>query len=198
MVIGQHLSEEQLRDRLRFTVKQSPWLMAALSACRELGLASWCIGAGAVRNLVWDDIHGFSTPSQLPDVDLVYYEASDLSHEHDHALLMALRRALPGVPWEVTNQAGVHLWYEQAFGQKVAPLKSLEDGIATWPEYATAVGVFLLEDDQIEIVAPHGLQDLFTLAVRHNPIRASKESFLKRVAEKRFSERWPMVLIIPV
>ena len=38
--------------------RASPPLMQALAAARDLGLASWCIGAGAVRNRVWDHLHG--------------------------------------------------------------------------------------------------------------------------------------------
>ena len=38
--------------RLAALVRDTPWFMAALRAGRGLGLASWCIGAGALRNLV--------------------------------------------------------------------------------------------------------------------------------------------------
>jgi hypothetical protein len=31
--------------------------------------------------------------------------------------------------WEATNQAAVHLWYEQTFGFAVPPLTSSADGV---------------------------------------------------------------------
>ncbi|WP_338325861.1 nucleotidyltransferase family protein [Paenibacillus luteus] len=60
----------------------------------------------------------------------------------------------PDVPWEATNQAAVHLWYQNVFGYPVAPLESTEAAIYTWPETATSVGVKLLPNDDLQICAP--------------------------------------------
>ncbi len=182
--------------RLTALVRESTWLMPAMRAARDLRLSSWCIGAGAVRNLVWDALHGYGTPSTLPDIDLVYYDPTDVRPERDAQLRAMLAAKMPDLPWEVTNQAAVHLWYAQAFGLEVAPLMSLEEGVATWPEYATAIGVALRDDDSIAVIAPHGLDDLFALVVRHNPLRASAEMFRERVVSKRLAERWPLVRVI--
>ena len=70
-------------------------------------------------------------------------------------------------------------------------------GVGTWPEIATCVGVFLRADDSIGVVAPHGLDDLFQLVVRHNPVRADAQTYRERVASKRFTERWPLLSICP-
>ena len=51
-------SETVLQARLVAIARQSDWCMQALLAVRSLRLASWCIGASAVRNLVWDALHG--------------------------------------------------------------------------------------------------------------------------------------------
>ena len=83
-------------------VTASDELMAALRVVRSLGLRSWCIGAGAIRSLIWDTLHKF---------------------------------------------------------------------------------------DQ------RGLDDLFELRVRLNPLRASVATYRQRVAEKRFGERWPRLSI---
>jgi uncharacterized protein len=173
-------------------VRASASLMAALRAARGLGLASWCIGAGAVRSAVWDALHGFTAPSRLDDVDLVYFELP-AQPGRDAALERDLRRALPGVAWEVTNQATVHEWFRDALQMRVEPLLSLEAGVATWPEYATCVGVTLNADDSIVVIAPHGLDDLFALRLRHNPSRADAATYRQRLNSKRFTERWPLV-----
>lgn len=170
--------------------------MSALRAVQQLGLRAWCIGAGAVRNLVWDALHGFSTPSVLPDVDVAYFDAADLSQERDAELQRRVRALAPTIPWEVTNQAAVHMWFERVFGHPVQPLHSLEDAIATWPEFATCVGLWLAEDDQIHVIAPHGLDDLFSMTIRRNPARVSPETFRQRVQQKRYQERWPRVTVI--
>ncbi|HKX42091.1 MAG TPA: nucleotidyltransferase family protein [Burkholderiaceae bacterium] len=189
--------ERGLEARLIAIVRQSRWFMQALEAVRELQLPSWCIGAGAVRNLVWDALHDKPLPSHLADVDVAYFDAADLSAQRDHELQARLARRCPGVPWEVTNQAGVHLWFERCFGHAVAPLASLEAAIASWPEYATAVGVTLAHDDSVRVLAPLGLEDLFGIVVRRNPARVSVRTYRERVAQKRYAERWPQVRIVP-
>jgi len=171
-------------------VGASAELMAALRVVRSLELASWCIGAGAIRSLVWDTLHEFDRRSPVEDVDVVYFDA-EAAPGQDTDLERRLRLAMPSLRWEVTNQAGVHRWFAAALGQVVPPLASLEEGVATWPEYATCVGVYLNADDTLGVVAPHGLDDLFELRVRHNPLRASVATYQERVAAKRFGERWP-------
>lgn len=181
--------------RLAALVRASPWFMDALRAGRELGLASWCIGAGALRNLVWDALHGRRGQPELADVDFAYFCERDLTPARDVALQQHLQAFCPGLPWEVTNQAGVHLWFEAHFGHPVAPLVSLEDAVASWPEPATAVGVWLDADDQLQVIAPLGLEDLLHLRVRHNPRRASVGTYRERCASKRYTERWPQVSV---
>jgi len=154
---------QPLRGELRHAetlvrmVASSGRLMAALRYVRSLELRSWCIGAGLVRNLVWDALHGFD-PSVPADVDVAHFDAH-MPSQLDGALERRLRVLMPGLNWEVTNQAHVHRWFEADLGRIVPPLTSLDDGISTWPEFATCVGVTLAADDSIQVIAPHGLDD---------------------------------------
>ena len=124
-----------------------------------------------------------------------YFDPSHLSPDDEAEIEAALRRRLPSVPWDVMNQAA-HLWYEQRFGIPVEPLASTEDGVGTWPETAACVGVRLLNDDGLEVIAPLGLDDLFDLLLRRNPRRVSLEMFRLRVREERWLERWPRVRVV--
>jgi hypothetical protein len=126
-----------------------------LVAVRSQNLPSWCTGAGTVRNLVWDSRHEFQTPSALSDVvDVAHFDSSDLSAESDTAIRRRLSGVHPFARWEVTNQAAVQTWFEGVFGYPVSPLNSLEEAAASWPEFATAVGLTLRDDDLIEVIAP--------------------------------------------
>ncbi|KAF0815139.1 hypothetical protein IGB42_00216 [Andreprevotia sp. IGB-42] len=177
-------------------IQQTPWLMAALRAVRDLALPDGCIGAGTLRNLVWDHLHDYPTlPSPLSDVDVVYFEPGDLSSGRDHALQQHLQQLLTDLQWEVTNQAGVHLWFAAEFGHAVPPLRSIEDAIASWPEPATAVAVALQVDDTLRLIAPLGLDDLFAMRIQRNPARVSVATYRQRLAQKRYAARWPQVSI---
>jgi hypothetical protein len=68
----------------------------------------------------------------------------------------------------------------------------------SWPEHATAVGLWLDDADHVHVIAPHGLDDLFGMVVRRNPVRVSVETYRSRVASNNYRLRWPRVTVIPV
>ncbi|WP_100227828.1 nucleotidyltransferase family protein [Cupriavidus basilensis] len=185
-----------LEGRLVTIARESTWFRPALVAVRSLNLPSWCIGAGAVRNLVWDSLHDFQAPSALSDIDVAHFDASDLSAERDAEIQRRLTNIHPS-PWEVTNQAAVHTWFEATFGHSVVPLDSLEDAVASWPEFATSVGLTLRDDDSIDVIAPHGLDDLFSMVVRRNPTRVSVDTYRRRIEQKQYQRRWPRATVVP-
>src|SRR6202008_765363 len=104
-----------LEQRLIELVRTAAELMAALAAVRDINPAPcWCIGAGAVRTLVGDTLHGYRSPSPLGDVDLAYFDSS-APPERDAQLAPSLRDAMPALAWDVTNQAHVHRWFMTEF-----------------------------------------------------------------------------------
>lgn len=180
--------------RLISIITQNHDVMELLRVCRSLGLNNWCIGAGVVRNLVWDNLHN-SPYKGASDVDLVYFDK--YLHPSNDALLVAKASSLcSSVRWDITNQAHVHEWYQASRQLPVSPFQSLEEAISTWPEYCTSVGVALGGNDEISIYAPFGLEDLFSLTVRHNPARVSREVFENRAATKFSAFRWPNLKIL--
>ncbi|WP_323123635.1 nucleotidyltransferase family protein [Burkholderia alba] len=59
-------------------------MVLACTGCSPVpDLPSWYIGASAVRNLVWDSLHGLETSSALRDVDVAYFDGADFSAERD-------------------------------------------------------------------------------------------------------------------
>lgn len=125
-----------------------------------------------------------------------FYDLADLSRAREVALEDALAARLPGVVWDARNQAAVHTWYRGRFGVRVAPLGSAAEGVATWPETATAVGVCLHADGGLEVLAPCGLADLLGGVCRRNPCRVTAEEYRRRLVRKRVAERWPKVIVL--
>ncbi len=130
--------------------------------------------------MVWNRLHGYPDDAHLKDVDVAYFDPEDLSRGMDEAVEAALAARSPDVAWDAKNQAAVHLWYEKRFGFAVPPLRSVEDGIATYPETATSVSVRLTDRGELYVHAPCGLEDLFGLVLRRNPRRVPPEVFRQR------------------
>jgi hypothetical protein len=185
-----------LPGRLESLVRSTPWLLEALRAARDVDPPDWLVGGGVLRDLVWDRLHGQSRPAPPRDVDLAFFDPTRLDRARDAEVEQALAARLPGVPWDAKNQAAVHTWYGRVFGGRVAPLRSAADGVATWPETATAVAVRLFPDDRLEVVASCGLDDLFGLVCRRNPRRVTVDHYHRRLHDKRIAERWPRVEIV--
>jgi hypothetical protein len=182
--------------RLERLVRASEWFMGVLDAARACGAPDCWVGTGALRDLVWDHLHGGFRPERVKDVDVAFFDPQDLRPERDQGVEDELVRRLPEVRWDAKNQAVVHLWYERRFGVPVRPLGSTADGVATWPETATAVALQLRRDGRLAILAPCGLSDLLDGVCRRKPRRVSVEEYRRRVNAKRIAERWPHVRVI--
>ncbi|MBY0572685.1 MAG: nucleotidyltransferase family protein [Undibacterium sp.] len=170
--------------------------MDALSAAKSLNLSNWAIGAGAIRNLVWDHLHGHKIATPLRDIDVVFYDDTNNITNNEPVLQQRLKNLLPELNWEVVNQATVHHWLQQHVSSSILAFQSIEQGIAAWPEYATCVAVHIDPHNQLQCISPHGLEDLFNLRVRHNPTVVGYAVYQQRLLTKRFHQRWPQLDII--
>lgn len=184
----------QYAEELKEIIRNDDFFMKILRSIRDLNLESWCVGAGIIRNTVWAHLHSY--PAMKPkDIDVAYFDsAGKIEDELEYEKI--LQETEPDIPWDVKNQALVHAWYHKKFGFKVEPFTSLEEAIAAWPETVTSVAVYLDKEDNIRIIAPLGLDDLFNIVLRRNPARVTPEQFLKRLSEKDLVKKWPMMRVV--
>ena len=177
-------------DRLREIVAAEPVLMAMLAAVVTVGLPDSWIAAGVIRSAVWDVLHGRPVSTAWADVDVLFFDGADVSKEREAAAEAELARLLPGVPWEVRNQARMHL------KTGLPPYCDTEDGLRNFAETPTAVGV-RLSGGQLDILAPHGLDDLFGMVARPVFTREPMIGFYRaRMTAKRWPATWPKVRLL--
>jgi uncharacterized protein len=129
------------------------------------------------------------------DVDLVYFDGEDLSAETEagHAGRIRTPFADLGLWVDVKDEARVHLWYTEIFGNVLAPYVSTEDAITTFPTTATAVGV-QPRADGLQVFAPYGLSDLLGLIVRRNKKQITQAIYDAKV--KKWRACWPDLRIV--
>lgn len=195
--------EHKLAEQLKQLLLDDSVRMAALNCLYKLQLPQGYIGAGFVRNLVWDYLHSYESPTPLADVDVIYFAPKE--HKcRQHAYEKQLKQMMPQLNWEVRNQALMHRKHGHA------PYQSALDAIGYWTECETAIAVRLTPDhtiaegeenllsaslpngisESIEIIAPFGLGSLFEGDITPNPNRES-EPFRKRMADKNWLTLWP-------
>lgn len=174
-----------------------PAFRAPLRALAAIeGLRDAWIGAGFVRNAVWDALHGRAPVPVLPgsDLDVVHFDRTRLNAEADAAIEAALRKAMPDLPWSVRNQARMHLRNGDA------PYADTAEALRHWPETATAIAARLGPTGEVELLAPFGLGDLLGLVLRPTPACAASPAkhaaFAERVASKGWLARWPRLRLV--
>jgi hypothetical protein len=183
-------------DELTDILASSDWFLAAMDRVATVDPPQWWVGAGVIRDLVWDTRFGGGfDPARLKDVDVAYFDGTDLTADREVELGAALRGLDPSIVWDVKNQAAVHQWYPVRFGLDVEPFPSVSEAVATWPEYAACVAVRYGEDGSLLLLAPHGLDDLLDGVWRRNPTRVTPEEYEHRLRRKDPAARWPGVRV---
>ncbi len=172
-------------------IKSDPGMMRILEVAESMNLPDWLIGAGFVRNKVWDYLHGYKKNTPPTDIDLVYFDKEIRFNEKE--IEKRLSTQIPNVDWEVVNQATVHGWNEEE------PYTSTTDAISKWPETATGVGV-ALKNGELELVAPLGIDDLVHIIARPTPAfqvsDRKRARVQERIIQKRWKEKWPKLQIL--
>lgn len=171
-------------------IAKDEWMMNILRVAERLNFPDWVVGAGFIRNKVWDYLHGFTRGEVVTnDIDLVYYDLNGNDQKTDEELSQKLRNET-GIKWEIVNEAYAHKW------NNLPPYKSTEDALSQWLETATGIGVNL-NNGKLKLVAPCGIDDLINLIVRPSSrflggIKKVKE----RARKKEWIEKWPKLRIV--
>ena len=182
---------------LRSILGASDWLMAILDDVKAVDPPQWWVGAGVIRDVVWEGRFGKgNVRPRTEDVDVAFFDPDDLSPARDRELELRLSDRNGKIAWDAKNQAAVHHWYAHRFGFAVAQFGSVPEAVATWPEYAVCVAVHLSARGRLEICAPNGLGDLLDGVWRRNPNRVTAEGYQRRLARKQPASRWPGVRIV--
>jgi hypothetical protein len=181
--------------RIASILRSSPGHRDALQALALAGPRHGWLGAGFVRNAVWDVLSGRPPDlAALADLDVVHFDAragdAAASAAADARFEAALRAARPALRWSVTDQA------RMAARNGHAPYRDLAAALAHWPETATAIAV-RLRQGEIEVMAPLGVADLLGLILRPGPAHLADPRVTRaRLRAKRWQAHWPGLRVI--
>ena len=185
-----------LKTRLVEIVRADADLMHVMTTVRGLGISDWRVFSGAVYQSVWNAVTGRPVGYGRKDFDLGYFDP-DTSWDAEDVVIKRVAAAFEEpfrTDVEVRNQARVHLWFMDRFGEDYDALPDTDAALARFVAPAFAVGVRLEDDDTISVVAPFGLQDMFDMVIRPNPNRPLAKGWDKAVASAR--GRWPELQVV--
>lgn len=190
-----------LEDRFIEIVRGVPTTMRVLETVRALDLPDWMVFSGAVYQPVWNHLTGRAPDYGIKDYDVAYHDDSDTSYEAEDVVITRVAAAFePPLRdlVEVRNQARVHLWFNKKFGadEPYPPLENSAAALKRFVATAFCVGVRLEPDDRLSVWAPFGLEDLFALRLRPNPLRVKGAGGWERTTASA-KARWPEISIEP-
>jgi len=184
-----------LERRLTEIVRADPALMQVLTTVRGLELPDWRVFSGAVYQGVWNAVTGRPAGYGIKDYDLGYFDP-DTSWDAEDIVIKRVAAAFDEPlrsMVEVRNQARVHLWFQGRFGEPYEPLANTDEALSRFVTPAFGVGVRLEADDTISVAAPFGLEDVFGLTLRPNPLRGVARGWRRTV--DRAVARWPEITV---
>jgi hypothetical protein len=185
------------RQALEAIIRSSPLLMEVLGGLREEALPDQLLVAGAIYNLVWNRLTGRPDLTGINDIDVFYFDASDISYEAEDVVIQRLARRFAHLPLpvQVRNQARVHLWFSQKFGVPFAPLTSSTEMLSRYASKTHAVAARLEADDSLTILVPFGLDDIFSFRITPNPALMNRPAHEAKGA--RAKNIWPELTVVP-
>lgn len=200
--MGDHLRlagqpEAVQRAALEDMLRAEPVLMGVLEGLREDGLPEGMLVAGAIYNHVWNVMTGRPALYGINDLDVFYFDATDRSYDAEDVVIRRLDLrfgALP-LPVQVRNQARVHLWFPAKFGIAFPPLTSAEEMLGRYAARTHAVAARLDAGGAMQIMAPFGLDDIFSFRMVPNPVLANQPGYDSKAA--RAKSAWPELTVVP-
>ena len=177
-------------------VSANPVAAEILGRWSELQLPDAWLIAGVVVQSYWNARHGLPPTHGISDIDLIYFDGEDLSEASEAQQVSHVGDLFSAVniPFDVKNEARVHLWYEQRFGYSIPAYTSAEAAIATFPTTAGAIGI-RPAGEHIEACAPFGFDDLLQLVVRPNKRQVTAEIYNDKAT--RWASIWPGLRVVP-
>ncbi len=165
--------------------------MDCLKIIRGLDLPDCWIAAGLIRNSYWDHLHKVKRPPLKSDIDVIYFDPKDTRQKTEQVYEEKLKSEAPEVEaifgkWSVKNQARMHQV------NRDRPYQSCYDALQHWPETVTAIAARLTVANDIELLHPFGLEDLYQKKVRPCPYFKEHKLFEFKIRQdkKRWQDRW--------
>lgn len=191
---GSNQSLEKQIKILEEILLQNDRLKEILIRLSKSNLKDYYVAAGSINQTVFNYYHDYDFNYGIEDFDIVYFD-DDTSYEKEDKVIKYINEVLEGIDaiYDIKNEARVYLWYPEKYGKKIEPYKSVEDAISSWGTTITCLGV-RLEDNQLVVCAPYGLNDLFNMTIRPVKRQYTKEQYLLKAA--KWKKKWDKLDII--
>lgn len=156
---------------------------------------SWLV-AGSLYQSYWNALSGRPVTEGIKDYDIFYYDPSDLSYEAEDVVVQRARLLFADLDAliDLKNQARVHLWYRERFGNDYPPVASAQEAIGRFQVRCTCIGLQPRADGTLKLHAPYGLEELGRGELKANRHCPDQSGVLAKA--ESYQRRWPWLTIV--
>lgn len=162
-------------------------LMTILTMIRSLQLKDSWLAAGSVRNFIWNYLSNQPGFDKETDVDVIFFDPA-ISYEETLKIETKLKENYPNYNWELKNQVYMYIH------NNTEPYRDSRDAMSKYPERCTAIGLRLLDNDQLELFAPYGLDDILEFRIASTPHFLEDadrgQLYNMRIQKKDWQKKW--------
>ena len=202
-------------------IQRDAFRMRCLHALRDLNLPQGYIGAGFVRNAIWDELHNRAEFTPLNDIDVVYFN-DEFDIPRGSATAKHAVKSIPQSdvqPLTTAIDLSAAKAQEQKIERELAALvpeanwqvknqarmhlahnhsryRDCCEAISYWIERETCVAVRLAANDDIDVLATFGLSANFAGTISINPAFPRHDVFKQRTSAKNWQRDWPMLKLV--
>ncbi|WP_068083554.1 nucleotidyltransferase family protein [Polycladidibacter stylochi] len=186
-----------LEDRLKKIILDDPVTMELLHIVNRLQLKQCWLVSGAIYQNVWNTLSNKPLGNGIKDYDIIYYDADDLSYDGEDKHIGTLNKlsAHMRIEVELKNQARVHLWYPKRFQCPYPQLQTALQSLLYYASTTHSVAVRLSGRGELEIHAPFGLEDIFSMIIRPNYALNNQKSYVSKAMRQQ--SIWPQLTVLP-
>ncbi|WP_310621513.1 nucleotidyltransferase family protein [Flexibacterium corallicola] len=187
--------DRELEAFVKAVVLANEDLWEVLKLARSMTLPdAWLVSGGIYQNL-WNALCGKPQNYGVKDIDLIYFDDRDASYAAEDLVVKHFEQETSrlSIPVEVKNQARVHLWYPQRFGQSYPKLSHATQSLLYYASTTHSVAVKLNEHGEVVVHAPFGLQNIFRMVLVPNYALQNKATYEEK--GKRLQALWPLLTL---
>ena len=160
-----------MKEKLIEIIKKSDRSMTCLEMLKDSPASEfdYYLAGGAVYQTVFNYYHGYDLNYGIKDYDVIYFDNNNLSYEAEDQIIKEVKaffkESKVSLYLDIKNEARAHIWLKEKYGEEIDRYKNLDEVLRNWGFSACAIGI-RLERGNIKVLAPYGLEDLFSMKIR--------------------------------
>lgn len=186
------IEKKKMEEKLIKILEKSDLIIRCLQMLKDSPISrfDYYLAGGVIYQTVFNYYHGYDLNYGIKDYDIIYFDDNNLSYEAVDQVIKETKEIFNEngirINLDIKNEARAHIWLKEKYNEELEQYKNLDEVLRSWGFSACAIGV-RLEENNIKVIAPYGLEDLFDMKIR----KVGNYDILEKARELK--NKWPNI-----